>query len=86
MNAHLFQLDRFPELSKSVVEYKKKGKSRISDEEDQFKRRRGRHTDKEQILGILEDCFKKSVLKSTFFELLKLSGLKTYERGGKTTG
>jgi len=81
-----FQLERFPELSKSLVEHGKKEKSRSSDKEYQLKRRTGRETDKEQILGMLENCFKKSVSRETFFELLKERGLKTYDRGGKTTG
>ena len=81
-----FQMDRFPELSKSIVDYQKKGKSFSSDKEYQFKLRTGRQTDKEKILAILEGCFKKSVSKNTFFELLKQRGLKTYDRSGRTTG
>ena len=81
-----FQIERFPELSKSIVAHGKKVKSISSDKEYQIKLRTGRETEKEQIVAKLETCYKKADSKETFFQLLKKSGLKTYERKGNTTG
>ena len=81
-----YQLEKFPELSKSVVEHGKKDKLRTNEKEYQFKQRTGRETDKEIVLAKLKTCYKKAVSKETFFELLIECGLKIYERGGKTTG
>ena len=80
-----FQIERFPELSKSVVAHGKKEKS-ISDKEYQLKLRTGRESGKEQVIAMLKTCYKKANSKETFFELLKESGIETYERSGKTTG
>lgn len=81
-----YQLEHFPELSKSVVAHGKKEKSNSSDKEYQIKLRTGRETGKEQVLGILKTCYKKANSKENFFELLKASGLQTYTRSGNTTG
>jgi hypothetical protein len=81
-----YQQERFPELSKSIVEHGKKEKSFTSDKEYQVKLRTGRETEKEKLLGILKTFYKKSDSKETFYKLLNECGLKTYERGGKTSG
>jgi len=80
-----YQIEKFPELTKSVVIH---GKSRIlkNDKEVQFKLRSGRESDKEQLLGILKTCYKKANSKETFFELLAECGVKNYERGGRVSG
>lgn len=81
-----FQIERFPELSKSVVAHGKKEKTIPTDKEFQIKLRTGRETGKEQVIGMLKTCYKKAHSKEIFFQLLKESGLKTYDRSGKTTG
>jgi hypothetical protein len=81
-----YQVEHFPELSKSIVEHGKKEKSFTSDKEYQVKLRTGMETEKEQVLSILKACYKKAVSKDTFYELLNDSGIKTYERGGKISG
>ena len=81
-----FQLERFSELSKSVVEHGKKEKSLVSDKEYQLKFRTGRETEKERLLGMLKSCYKKAESKDRFFGLLNECGLETYERGGNITG
>ena len=43
-------------------------------------------TNKEQVLEILNICFKNSKSKDDFFEKLKVKGLTTYTRSGKMTG
>ena len=80
------QLEHYPELSKSVVEHDKKREERITEKEYQQKLRTGRATKKDQILEILESCFKVSSSKNDFYEKLKDHGLETYQRSGKTTG
>ena len=51
-----------------------------------MKLRTGRESNKGLISAILKTCYKKAISKDTFFELLNECGLKTYERGNKTTG
>src|ERR1035437_1664040 len=81
-----YQLQKFPELSKSVVEHGKKEKSKLSEKEYQMKMRTGRETQKELLTGMLKTCYKKAESKEDFYNKLKECGLKTYERGGKVTG
>lgn len=84
-NIQLFQQEKFPELSKSIVGHGKKVHA-LSDQEYQYKLRTGRATEKEQLIGILKTCYKKANSKESFFELLKECKLKIYERGGKISG
>ena len=81
-----YQIEKFPELSKSVVAHGKKDKTKLSDKEYQVKFRQGRDSEKEKVIGILNICFKKAKSIESFCKLLGESGLKTYERSGKTTG
>lgn len=81
-----YQVEKFPELSKSVVEHGKKEKSFTSDNEYQVKLRTGRETEKGKLLEILKTCYKKADSKEAFYELLNECGLKTYERGGEISG
>ena len=81
-----YQIEHYPELSNSLVAHDKKRKGRITEKEYQQKLRTGRATKKEQILEILESCFKASSSKNDFYEKLKDQGLGIYQRSGKTTG
>lgn len=81
-----YQVEKFPELSMSVVAHGKKGKSLLTENEFQLKLRTGRETNREQVLTILNMYFKKANSKEVFIELLKENDLKTYERNGKTVG
>jgi Relaxase/Mobilisation nuclease domain len=80
-----YQIEKFPELSKSIVRHGSHNKLK-NDKEIQFKLRSGRESDKEQLLGILKTCYKNANSKETFFELLAECGVKNYERGGKMSG
>lgn len=84
-NIQQYQIDKYPELSKSLVNHEKKGYA-LSDKEYQLKLRTGRATDKEQLIGMLKMCYKKAISKDTFFEMLNENGLKTYIRGGRVSG
>jgi len=82
-----YQLDKYPELNKSIVNHgQQKKEYALSDKEQKFKERTGRATDKEQLVGMLKTCYKKANSKDDFFELLKVSGLSTYIRGGRISG
>ncbi len=80
-----YQLEKFPELSKSVVSHGTK-KTITSDKENQIKLRSGRESDKDQLLAIMKTCYKKANSKESFFELLAECGIKNYVRGGKISG
>ena len=81
-----YQIDKFPELSKSIVNHGRKDKSLLTEKEYQFKLRTGRESEKEQVIRILSACFKKAISKNDFYLKLKESGLETYERSGRITG
>ena len=83
-----YQIDKYPELSKSLVNHgnKKKEYALLSEKEYQYKLRAGRATDKEQLIGMLKTCYKKANSKDDFFEMLKESELSTYIRGGRISG
>ena len=83
-----YQIEKYPELSKSIVNHGKPPKEQalLSEKEYQYKQRTGRATDKEQVFGMIKTCYKKANSKETFFELLKEGGLPTYFRGGRIYG
>ncbi len=81
-----YQIEKYPELSHSIVQHGKKVKSLQTEKEYQYKRRTSRETDKSQLTGILETSFKKSLSKTGFFEKLTLLDVSTYSRNGKITG
>jgi hypothetical protein len=87
-NIQQYQLEKYPELCKSIVNHGTLPKDRalLSEKEYQYKQRTGRATDKEQVIGMLKTCYKKANSKEDFFDLLKESGLSTYVRGGRISG
>lgn len=80
-----YQIQRYPELSKSLVNHQKKEHA-LSDKEYHYKDRTGRATDKEQLIGMLKTCYKKAGSKDDFYKLMEDSGLKPYIRGGRISG
>jgi len=83
-----YQLEKYPELNKSIVNHGKlpKEQALLSEKEYQYQQRTGRATDKEQVIGMLKTCYKKANSKDGFFDMLNESGLKTYVRGGRISG
>jgi hypothetical protein len=81
-----YQIEKYPELSKSIVEHGKKEKSLQTEKEYQYKRRTGRETDKEQLIKILHACYDKAISKEDFFLKSKECGLSSYSRNGVLTG
>ncbi len=86
-NIQEYQIEKFPELSKSVVEHgKKKSRRIVTDEERHCTERTGKQTKKDELLSILNDCFIHATSQEDFFSRLKACNLQPYERGGKVTG
>lgn len=81
-----FQIERFPEISKSLVAHGRKGKSQQTEKEYQQKLRTGRATKKENVREIIETCLKTAKSKNELYTKLNESGLETYKRNGKITG
>lgn len=81
-----YQIEKYPELSHSIVQHGKNGKSLLTEKEYQYNRRTGRETNKNQILGILQTSYKTALSKKQFFESLNLNDVSTYSRNGKITG
>lgn len=80
-----YQLQKYPQLSNSVVQHGKKGRQEISEKEYQIKKRKAL-TEKERIKKLLDKLYKQSNSKEDFYKRIQDNGLKTYERGGKTYG
>ena len=87
-NIQQYQVEKYPELSKSIVNHGKlpKDQALLSEKEYQYKRRTGRATNKEQVIGMLKTCCKKANSKDNFFDMLNECGLSTYVRGGRISG
>jgi hypothetical protein len=85
-NAQQYHIEKFPELSHSVVQHGRKAKGRISDKELQFKLRTGKLSQREAVKLAAESCYKKSNSPDDFYSRLKTQGLETYIRGGKVYG
>ncbi len=86
-NIQEYQIEKFPELSKSVVEHgKKKNRRILTDEERYYRERTGKQTKKDELLAILNDCLMHAKTQEDFFARLKGNNVQPYERGGKITG
>lgn len=84
-NIQQYQEREFPELTKSVVRYGRKGK-RVSEKEQQYKRRTGKVSQREFVLRMVELCHIKAKSQEDFYARLKKHGMETYMRGGKVYG
>lgn len=86
-NIQEYQIEKFPELSKSVVEHgRKKNRRILTDEERHYTQRTGKQTKKDELLSILNDCSTHAKTQDEFFAQLKENNLQPYKRGGKITG
>lgn len=83
-----YQIEKYPELNKSVVNHGNSVKKVLvlPDKEYQIKRRTGRATDKENVIEILKDCYKKAKSPKDFFEMIREYWAEPYVRGGKISG
>jgi hypothetical protein len=81
-----YQIEKYPELSHSIVQHGKGDKNIQSEKEYQYKRRTGKETNKNQILVILQTSYKNALSKKHFFESLIRHNVSTYSRNGKAAG
>jgi hypothetical protein len=81
-----YQIEKYPELSHSIVQHGKGDKNIQSEKEYQYKRRTGKESNKNQLLGILQTSYKSALSKKQFFESLNLLDVSTYSRNGKVAG
>jgi hypothetical protein len=81
-----FQKENFPELSNSLVQHGKNADHKIADKEYQLKLRTNRQTIKDNLIAIINECYKRARSKNEFCTLLNKYNLKTYFRNGKVEG
>ena len=81
-----YQIERYPELTHSLVDHDRKERGLDTDREYQYKLRTAGSTHKEQLVFLLDQCFGEALSKEDFYEHVRSHGHEVYERGGKTTG
>lgn len=81
-----FEIEQFPELSASAIDYKKEAKQKASDREYQIAARHGKVSRKEELKGIIADCHQRATSQEAFFKALNDQGLEIYSRGGRVSG
>jgi len=89
-----YQMEKYPELSNSIVEHGRKEKDiklnipieTTIDKEFRVIERLGKETNKTKIRTAIENSFSVSNSKEQFLEQLSLQGFQTYTRGGDTKG
>jgi predicted DNA-binding protein (MmcQ/YjbR family) len=85
-NIQTYQVEKYPELAKSVVRHGRKKKARITDREYQYKLRTGKQTKREEVIALIKSCSLNTSSQEEFFARLKACKLQHYERGGRITG
>lgn len=85
-NIQQYQKEKYPELSKSIVQHEMKGKAKITDKEYQIKLRIGRASMKEELAEKINHCLSKAKSMDGFVQILKENKLRPYERNGRFTG
>lgn len=85
-NIQQFQIEQYPELSRSVVNHGRKSKGRVSEKEMQFKLRTGKMSQRELVQSTVAECYRKSKSTEDFYARLKEQKLETYVRGGRVYG
>lgn len=85
-NIQQYQVEQFPELSRSVVRHGRKATGKITDKEIQLTQRTGKISKREQVRQIVQDCYQWASSAEEFYSLLKERGMDTYVRGGKVYG
>lgn len=77
--AEQFVQKNFPELEKSAINHKKESKVKIKDAEYQMNQR-GKLSDKQILIGHLEDAYKKATSEKDFYTILQNQNLDLYTR------
>lgn len=82
-----YQIEKYPELSNSIVNHDgTKKKEIINEKEYQLTKRTKQPSEKERTKELLTTLYKQSNSKEDFYKRIQDNGLKTYERGGKKYG
>ncbi|MCH8903017.1 MAG: relaxase/mobilization nuclease domain-containing protein [Bacteroidetes bacterium] len=81
-----FQVEKYPELEKSVVNYTASSKVKATNREYNYKVRTGQKSQKEKLIGILERCFSTAKSQDDFYDQVTREGIELYKRNGKITG
>lgn len=81
-----YQQEKYPELSRSVVEHGKKRKARVSEKEYQVRKRTGKLSKREIVRREVQECFRQAPSQDLFLARLKACKLPFYARGGKVSG
>lgn len=85
-NIQDYQVERFPELARSVVGHGRKTDGKTSEKEQQLIMRTGKVSKRKMVRQVVQDCQQRSSSQEEFFEQLKEKGVETYTRGGKVYG
>ncbi len=81
-----YQVEKYPELIRSVVRHGRKNKLQVTDKEYQYTVRTGKKTKREVVIELANACFQGSTSQESFLAALREGGLETYERRGTITG
>lgn len=81
-----YQIEKYPELTRSVVRHGRNKKARTTDKEYQYKLRTGKQTKREEVFELVKSCSHGTPTQEEFFARLKECKLHTYVRGGKVYG
>ncbi|HRI34693.1 MAG TPA: relaxase/mobilization nuclease domain-containing protein [Saprospiraceae bacterium] len=82
-----YQIEKYPELSNSIVNHDgTKKKEIINEKEYQLTKRTKQPSEKERTKELLTMIYKQSASKEDFYKRIQDKGLKIYERGGRTYG
>lgn len=81
-----YQIERYPELSNSVVNHRQKAKGKTPEREYQLVNRTKGPSERERVQKTVEQCFRASLSLADFHARLQAQGLNTYERNGQVAG
>lgn len=80
-----YQIEQYPELKHSIVDFDKASEQTLTDQERAVKLRTGGLTRKEEIKEMLDTIFEDSYSREDFYENVAKQ-MPTYERGGEIKG
>lgn len=81
-----YQIEKYPELSHSVVEHGRKQKNKVKDREYQLTKRTKELSERQRTKQAIDNAYKHSLSRADFIHRLSEQGLKTYSRNGNVVG
>ena len=85
-NIQRYQVERFPELSRSLPAHGRRSEARTNDKEVQYVKRTGKQTTREKVGEIVMHYRNRSQTDEEFFALLSDHDMAVYHRGGRPYG